>query len=93
MLSLELSDFLVQLKDGTINNVGGPTKSATVKLYDVTEAHARAFGDNRVKLAFKDADDNEIEVALFPEEIERIEGDLADVRDSGAIEGFGPEAP
>ncbi len=91
MLSLELSEFLVQLKEGTINNVGAPTKSATVKLFDVATAEARAFGDNRVKLAFADEDGNEIEIALFPDAIKDIEEDLTAVRSSGIVEGFSPE--
>lgn len=88
MLSLELSDFLVQLKEGTINNVGAPTKSATVKLFGVATTEARAFGDNRVKLAFSDGEGNEIEIALFPGQIEGLEEDLASVRASGDVEGL-----
>lgn len=88
MLSLELTDFLIQLKEGTINNVGGPTKAATVKLFDVAGVEARAFGDNRVKLAFTDGEGNEVEIALFPEDIERLENDVARVRASGDVEGL-----
>lgn len=91
MLSLELTDFLVQLKEGTINNAGGPTKSATVKLYDVTTTEARAFGDNRVKLAFGDGEDNAVEVAVSPGDIDQLESDLAAVRETGLVDGFGSE--
>lgn len=88
MLTLELSDFIVQLKDGTINNVGGPTKSATAKLFDVTSAEARAFGDNRIKLACADDEGNEIEIALVPDDVAAIEADLAAIRRSGTIDGM-----
>lgn len=90
MLSLEISDFLIQLKEGSIHNVGGPNKAATAKLYDITEVEARAFGDERVKLSFGDDEGNNIEVALFPDEVEHIQDDLEEVRASGAVEGFGP---
>lgn len=88
MLTLELADFLVQLKEGSIRNVGATSKAATVKLYDVTEASARPFGDNRVKVAFADDEGNEIEVALFPAEADALVDDLAAVAEDGAVEGF-----
>jgi hypothetical protein len=82
MLSLQLSDFMVELKEGSIKNVGPADKSATAKLYDVESAEARAFGDKRVKLALADDEGNEVEVALFPDQaselardIERLEGE------------------
>jgi hypothetical protein len=66
VLSLQLSDFMIELKEGSIENVGAPNKSATAKLYDVTDAEAREFGDERVKLSFGDGSGNELEVALDP---------------------------
>lgn len=66
MLSLELSDFLVELKEGSIENVGPPNKTATAKLYDVVEAEAREFGDERIKLTFEDEEGNVVHVALDP---------------------------
>ncbi len=89
MLTLELVDFLIQLKQGSVQNVGAQTKAATVKLYDVSAATARPFGDNRVKLAFADDEGNEIEVALFPEEAEALVDGLAYVAEQGDVEGFG----
>jgi hypothetical protein len=72
MLSLQLDDFMVELKEGSIKNVGPATKSATAKLYDIEAVDVREFGDNRVKLAFEDESGNEIEVALFPEEASEV---------------------
>lgn len=91
MLTLDLSSFLIQLKEGSINNVGAPTKSASVKMYDVTEVEARAFGDGRVKFVCADDEGNAIEVALFPEHIEALEDDLAAVKASGTVEGLDEE--
>ena len=88
MLSLELTDFMIQLKEGSIANVGAPTKAATAKLFAVESANARAFGDNRVKLAFEDAEGNEVEIALFPDEVESIEANLAEIRESGTVDGM-----
>lgn len=88
MLTLEISDFMLQLKEQTIHNVGGPTKSATVKMYDITEVEGRAFGDNRVKLAFSDAEGNNVEIALFPDEVRQLEDDFDAVRSTGMVDGL-----
>lgn len=72
MLSLDLSDFMIELKDGAVKNVGAPTKTATVKLYDVTAAETREFGDEQIKLAFEDEGGNAVEVALFPDQARTI---------------------
>jgi hypothetical protein len=77
MLSLDISQFLLELKDGAFKNVGPPNKAATVKLYDVDDAEAREFGDERVKLAFADDEGNEVEVALFPDQAEAVREQLA----------------
>jgi hypothetical protein len=72
MLSLQLEEFMIELTDGSIENVGAPNKSATAKLYEVAEAEVREFGDERVKLSFTDDEGNEIEVALAPSEARAI---------------------
>jgi len=72
MLTLDLERFMFELKDGTIKHVGASNKSATAKLYDVEGVDVREFGDERVKLAFTDEDDNEVEVALFPEQAQEV---------------------
>lgn len=84
MLALGIEDFTLELKDGSLKNVGPPTKTASAKLFDVTEAEARAFGDRRVKLSFADESGNEIEVALSPEQA------LAVVADVEALEADSP---
>jgi hypothetical protein len=76
VLSLQLEEFMVELKEGSIKNVGAPNKSATAKLYDVDTVEVRTFGDERVKLAFADAEGNEVEVALDPEDAEAVAEDL-----------------
>jgi hypothetical protein len=72
MLALSIEDFHVELKDGSLKNVGPATKSASVKLYDVASAGAREFGDKRVKLVFADDEGNEVQVALFPEDVRAV---------------------
>lgn len=85
MLSLTLSDFMIELKDGSIKNVGPANKSASAKLFDVTEAKAREFGDKRVKLVFEDEDGNEIQVALFPEDVRAIVKDVERLEDDSPV--------
>lgn len=88
MLALEITDFMLQIKDGSINNIGGPTKAAIIKLFDVESSEARAFGDNRVKIICDDAMGNEIQLALFPEQIADLEADIAAIRESGDVDGL-----
>ncbi len=76
MLTLQLDDFMIELKDGAVKNVGPSNKTATAKLFDVEQATAREFGDKRVKLVFEDAEGNEIQIALFPDELRSIVDDV-----------------
>lgn len=76
MFNLDISSFMIELKDGTLKNVGPSNKSATAKLFDVTSAEAREFGDKRVKFVFEDDEGNEVQVALFPKEAKRIADDI-----------------
>lgn len=85
MLSLSLSDFMVELKDGALKNVGPSNKSASVKLFDVGDVEAREFGDKRVKLAFEDDEGNEVEVALFPEDVAALAADVDELREESAV--------
>jgi type II secretory pathway component PulM len=76
MLSLQLSEFVVELKEGSIKNVGPPNKTATAKLYDVVDAEAREFGDERVKIAVEDEEGNVVQVALDPEAASQVARDI-----------------
>ncbi len=76
MLNINLSEFMVELTDGAIQNVGPSNKTAEAKLFDVESAEAREFGDKRVKLVFEDDDGNEVQVALFPEQVREIVADV-----------------
>ncbi len=68
MLTIQFDSFDFELKDGSIKNVGPANKSATAKLFDVEECEAREFGDKRIKCVFEDAEGNEVQIALFPEQ-------------------------
>lgn len=76
MFTLRLDEFMIELEDGAFKNVGPANKSAEAKLFDVTDAEAREFGDKRVKLVFEDDEGNEMQVALFPEEVRKIADDI-----------------
>jgi hypothetical protein len=84
MFTLDMDRFMFELNEGAVKHVGPSNQSATAKLYDVEGVEVREFGDKRVKLAFSDADGNEVEVALFPGQasevargIEMLEADSA----------------
>ena len=85
MLNINLSDFMVELKDGSIKNVGPANKHAEAKLFDVEEAEAREFGDKRVKLVFEDDDGNEVQAALFPEDARAVKEDLEVLEDDSRV--------
>ncbi|WP_121741218.1 hypothetical protein [Natronorubrum halophilum] len=85
MLTVTLEDFMVELNDGSIKNVGPTNKSATVKMFDVESAEARAFGDKRVKLVFEDEDGSEIQVSLFPEDVRKIVDDIDALEDESPV--------
>lgn len=76
MLSLELQNFAVEFDDGTLKTVGAPTKAATTKLYDVSSVEARAFGDDRVKIAAEDEEGNQVEIALDRVALRTLRSDL-----------------
>ena len=76
MLTLNLEEFMIELNEGSIKNVGPTNKSATVKMFEVESAEAREFGDKRAKLVFEDADGSEIQVSLFPEDVRKIAEDI-----------------
>ena len=85
MLSLVLDEFMIELKDGSIKNVGPPNKSAEAKLYDVERAEAREFGDERVKLVFEDEEGNEVHVALDPQDARAIRGDVEALEEESVV--------
>jgi len=81
MLTVQLDDFMLELKDGAYHHVGASNKTGTAKLYDVTDVEARPFGDERVKLAFEDDEGSQVEVALFPAEASELVDGLAAARE------------
>lgn len=84
MLTLDLSDFIVELDEGTVKHVGTKTKGATVKLYHVTESEARSFGD-QVKFVFDDGEGNHVEVAVDPDQVAALADDIESLREEGAL--------
>ncbi|WP_134671865.1 hypothetical protein [Halorussus marinus] len=85
MLNLIVEDFMVELKDGAIQNVGPSNKTASAKLFDVESAEAREFGDKRVKIVCEDEEGNEVQVALFPEEVREIAADIEAMEDDSPV--------
>ncbi|AFZ73897.1 hypothetical protein [Natronobacterium gregoryi] len=85
MLALTLEEFMIELNDGSIKNVGPKNKAATAKLFDVETVEAREFGDKRVKLVFEDEDDNEIQVSLFPEDVRKLTNDVEELEEESPV--------
>ena len=83
MLTLSLDGFALELDGGTVKHVGASNTAAAVTLYDPATVEARPFGDERVKLACVDEGDNEVEIAMRPEQARN----LADALDRLASEG------
>jgi len=71
MITIDLDNFMFELKDGSLKHVGTSNNTATTKLYDVETLEIREFGDERVKIACEDESGNTVEIALFPEEAEK----------------------
>lgn len=76
MLTLSIDDLLLELEDGAVKHVGPKTTDATAKLYHVEAAEARAFGDQQLKLAFADAEGNEVEIALDRDAAREVGADI-----------------
>ena len=85
MLTLNIDEFMIELQDGALKNVGPSNKSAEAKLFDVDSAEAREFGDKRVKCVFADDEGNEIEVALFPDDASRLARDIKALEESSPV--------
>lgn len=85
VLYLELDEFRLELKEGSLQNVGGANKRGTAKLYDVDHAEAREFGDGRVKLSFEDQSGSEVEVAISPEQATDLAADVERLREEGTV--------
>jgi len=85
MLTLDLEEFMVELKEGSLKHVGPTNKAATVKLYDVEGLEVREFGDERVKLTFADDEGNEVEVALFPEQASEVARGIGVLEDDSDV--------
>ena len=85
MLNLNLDPFMIELKDGSIKNVGPTNKSASAKLFDVEAARARAFGDSQLKIVATDGEGNEIQIALDPEQAESVVEDIESLREGGPV--------
>jgi hypothetical protein len=85
MLNLIVDDFMVEIKDGAIKNVGPSNKSGTAKLFDVESAEAREFGDKRVKIVCEDDEGNEVQVALFPEQVREIARDIEAMEEESPV--------
>jgi hypothetical protein len=75
MITIDLDEFMFELKGGTLKHVGASNNAATAKLYDIESTEVREFGD-QLKLACADDSGNEIEIALDPATARDIADDI-----------------
>jgi len=79
MLTLDFENLTLEFEDGTLKHVGAPDTAATAKLYHAETVEARAFGDDRVKVAAEDGEGNQVEIALGPETLRALRADLREL--------------
>jgi hypothetical protein len=85
VLALDIENFLVEIDGGSVKNVGPQTKAATAKLFHPETVEARAFGDSQVKFVAEDADGNEVQIAVSPDQAATVADQLAALRADGDV--------
>jgi hypothetical protein len=75
VLNINLSEFMIELKDGSIKNVGASNKSAEAKLFGPEEVEVREFGDSQVKVVATDESGNEVQIAMLADQFEAVLAD------------------
>ncbi|MDZ7702126.1 MAG: hypothetical protein U5J98_08725 [Halobacteriales archaeon] len=85
MITVSLSEFMLELKEGVVKHVGPSNKTAEVKLYDVERVEAREFGDERVKLVFEDDAGSAVHVAVDPDDARALAGDIDRLAEESAV--------
>lgn len=85
MLNINVSDFMIELEDGSIKNVGAPTKSAEAKLFHPETVAVREFGDSQVKITAEDASGNEVQIAMLADQFEDVLADANDLHEESRV--------
>jgi len=87
MFTLDIDQFMFELKEGALKHIGASNKSATAKLYDIESVDVREFGDERIKISCEDDSDNTVEIALDPAEASEVARELERLEaESGVFE-------
>nr|WP_193570676.1 hypothetical protein [Halorubellus sp. JP-L1] len=76
---------MIELKDGSIKNVGAPNKSAEAKLFDVADAEVREFGDSQVKFVAEDDEGNEVQVAMLADQFADVLDEANALREESRV--------
>lgn len=85
MITIDMDDFMFELKDGTVKHVGASNRTATAKLYDIVDAEVREFGDERVKISTSDESGNTVEIALDPAEARAIARGIVSLEEESRV--------
>lgn len=84
MITVALSDFVLELKDGVVKHVGPSDTTATAKLYDVDQVAVRPFGDERLKFVFEDDAGSVVHVAVDRPQAQSVVDDIVRLLDEGS---------
>lgn len=85
MLTIDIDEFMFELKEGTVKHIGLSNKAATIKFYDVEELGVREFGDERIKVVCEDDGDNELELALAPQQARKLAREVERLEEESGI--------
>jgi tRNA G37 N-methylase TrmD len=85
VLNVNISEFMIELKDGSIKNVGAPTKAAEAKLFDPDDVEVREFGDSQVKVVATDESGNEVQIAMLADQFEDVLDDANALREESRV--------
>lgn len=72
MILLDIDAFPVELKNGSVRNVGPADNAASAKLFDVETLTLREFGDRQAKIVATDNEGSEVQIAVDPEQVESL---------------------
>jgi hypothetical protein len=85
MITVSLSEFMLELEEGVVKHVGPSNKTAEAKLYDVEQVDAREFGDERIKLVFEDAAGSAVHVAVAPDQAADLASGIDRLREESPV--------
>lgn len=85
MITVSLSEFMLELKEGVVEHVGPPNTTAEAKLYDVEQVEVREFGDERLKFVFEDDAGSTVHVAVAADQAVDVADGIERLREESPV--------